>query len=137
MSTKTKKESRQTITIQEDIYERARALAYSKGRRLKEWANEILLMEVEKDEFLKRYAPNLSLINITETSLLIRDTKLSRTAEIIIKDCELVCLLEQDEKKAKDCIHTRFALALPEVGKLNLNLKNRSESKANPHQLSE
>ncbi|HXG08133.1 MAG TPA: hypothetical protein VNI77_12500 [Nitrososphaera sp.] len=119
---KPKRPSRQTVVIYEDIHKKAKAKAEQKKMTLQDYVNEVLLMNIEKDEFLKDYAPSLSLDAMTETSLFIKDARKDRTAEVVIKDSQLVCYLDE----SNDCDHVHFALALPELGKLNIKRPQKS-----------
>ncbi|AIF85413.1 hypothetical protein NTE_03385 [Candidatus Nitrososphaera evergladensis SR1] len=108
------------VEFYKSVYEIAQKAAEAKGKSLKDFVNDIVLMSVEKDEFLKRYAPSLSFAGRTETSLFVKDDMKDRTAEIVIKDSQLICYLDE----SNDCEHVHFALALPELGTLNIKQKS-------------
>lgn len=63
-----------TIAIEEVIYSKVKQKAAEKGAELKRFVNDVLMMVVEKDEFLKQYAPSLSLDGMTEDALHIKDS---------------------------------------------------------------
>ena len=108
------------VAIMESIYELIKKKAEQKGQPIVQYVNEVLLMNIEKDDFLKTYAPYLSLAGHYENTLLIHDDKLQRNAEIIMRDGKLYCTLHEGEDT---CIHIAFALALPEIAKLKKNGK--------------
>lgn len=99
-----------------EIYDRL-AKIYRKektDKSLTQWISDKLLMVLEKDEFLKNYAPFLSKVAIDGNSVILRDEKLQRLVEIIYRDNKFWC--DADEKEC--CVHVHFALALPELAEL-------------------
>jgi hypothetical protein len=107
---------RHNLTVTAEIYERVSKI-YKKektDKSLTQWISDKLLMVLEKDEFLKSYAPFLSKIAVNENSVILRDEKLQRLVEIIYRNNKFWC--DVDEKEC--CAHVHFALALPELVKL-------------------
>lgn len=80
------------------------------------FVNELLSDVIEKDEFLQKYAPTLSLEGHSYNVLFIRDAKRKALAEIYRHDSKIKCAL----CNTFDCEHVHFALAVPEVAKLRL-----------------
>lgn len=80
------------------------------------FVNDLLGDILDKDEFLQRYAPMLSLEGYSYNCLYIKDAKRQVTAEIYRYDNKIKCTLDE----SFDCEHVRFALAIPEVAKLGL-----------------
>jgi hypothetical protein len=117
-----KRKSRKMVAIEDNIYERAKAHAASKKKDLQKYVNEILFMNLEKDEFLKEWAPNFS-ATVGPNSIYVYDNKEKRTAEVVIKDGKLICF----EHESNDCEHIHFALALPELGEVAYQLKRLAE----------
>jgi len=113
-----KRKNRQMIAIpNKELYERAKTKALEKGLTLQAYVNTMLNLNIEKDEFLKHYAPHLS-ATVGEDSIYVKDSKRGgRTAEIVLRDGKLVCYLDEDS----DCEHIKFAIALPEIARLHLN----------------
>lgn len=109
----TKSKRKPTVAIEEVIYSKAKAKAEEKGLTLQDYVNETVLLNVEKDEFLKRYAPYIEKINVGQT-LVLRDHKINKVIEIFLKNNTLYC--SHDE--SGDCMHIHFALAIPEIAKL-------------------
>ena len=81
------------------------------------WVNDLLEDVIEKDEFLKLYAPFLTVIDIIDNIIYLRDAKLKRSVEVYLKHQQLYC--EYD--KNFNCKHIHYAFAIPEIAKLNLN----------------
>lgn len=105
-----------TVGLMPQLYERAKETAARKGSTLQEYVNDVILMTIEKDALMARLAPNLSLVGKSPTSLLIRDEKQNRTAEIVLHDSRLECYLCEKN----DCPHIEYAKMLPELGHLNI-----------------
>ncbi|MEW6605441.1 MAG: hypothetical protein AB1351_12245 [Thermoproteota archaeon] len=80
------------------------------------YVNDILGDILEKDEFLQKYAPMLSLEGYSYNCLYIKDEKRHATAEIYRHDNQIKCALDD----SFECEHVHFALAIPEVAKLGL-----------------
>lgn len=81
------------------------------------YVNDLLEYILDKDEFLKVYAPSISLIGIQDNVIFLKDNNLKNNIiEIYLKDRELYC---QYDKK-QDCKHIKYAFAIPEIAKLNL-----------------
>ncbi len=113
MSMKDKQKRNPTVAIEEATYQKVKNKAKEKGLTLVDYVNETLLLNVEKDNFLKNYAPYIEKISVGET-LVLRDHKTGKLAEVYLKNNKMFC--NQDE--ADDCIHIHFALALPELALL-------------------
>jgi hypothetical protein len=80
------------------------------------FVNELLHEILEKDEFLKHYAPFLSEEGCTRDTLYIKDYKENKTTEIHFNDEKLHCSLCQSSA----CFHIQFAMATPRVAKLSI-----------------
>lgn len=107
---------RHNLTVTSEVYDRVAKL-YKKDKSdksLTQWISSKLLMILEKDEFLKSYAPFLSKVAIDGNSVVLRDEKLKRLVEITYRDNKFWC--DVDEKDC--CVHVHFALALPELAEL-------------------
>src|SRR5262245_58803648 len=104
-----------TVAIREDVHRMAKAKATAKGVSIVDFVNDLIQMNIEKDDFLRLYyGEYLSMVGYHQSSLFIKDTKRGRTAEIFIKDNRLFCTLDEND----DCVHIHFALAQPEIAKL-------------------
>ena len=70
-----------------------------------------------KHEIFSKYAPFMEKISIDQDRIIIKDNKKNRIVEVILKDGELLCLLDE----RKDCIHIGFVYSIPEMYKLTNN----------------
>jgi hypothetical protein len=102
-----------TVAIKDDVYEKAKGKAAEKGLTLVDYVNDTILQSVEKEAFLKAYAPYIEKISAGDT-IILRDNKIKKIVEVYLKDTKLHC--SNDE--GHDCIHVHYTLGLPEVGKL-------------------
>ena len=66
---------------------------------------------MSKHEAFAKQAPFMEKISIDSDRVLIKDNKRNRIAEVILRNGELRCLL--DEKI--DCVHIGFVYSIPEV----------------------
>jgi len=88
------------------------------------FVNELLHEILEKDEFLRHYAPFLSEEGCTRDTLYIKDYKENKITEIHFHDEKLHCSLCE----SSSCFHIQFAMATPRVAKLNI--KNQASDEA-------
>ncbi len=102
-----------TVAIRDDVYEKAKSKAAEKGLTLVDYVNETILQNVEKDTFLKNYAPHIEKISTGDT-IILRDNKIKKIVEVYLKENKMHC--SNDE--GHDCIHVHFALGLSEIGRL-------------------
>jgi len=100
--------------VRQQIYEKIQKKAEEKKITLVDYVNDMLLLNVEKDDFLKEYAPFLNKIAVDGDTVILRDEKLKKIVEIIYKNNEFSCSVHEEN----DCIHIHFALALPEIAKI-------------------
>jgi len=84
--------------------------------------DDMVTREIENSEFLKRTAPTLFLLGITEENVMIRDTSNSqkRIAEIVVHNGKYVCLLD----KSDSCKHIKYMMILPESVKFKDQVKS-------------
>ncbi|MGD1837728.1 MAG: hypothetical protein ACPKPY_06685 [Nitrososphaeraceae archaeon] len=78
------------------------------------YVNDLLANLLERDDFLNSYNPNISVIDISNNILYLKDGK--RTIEIFPKNNELYCSYDD----SFDCKHIKYSFAIPEVSKLDL-----------------
>ena len=103
-----------TIEIHQETYDRLNEKAQEKQTTLKGFVNELLLLNLEKDEFLSKYAPMIQYIGITDNKITLRDSKKNQLTDVFKKNNSLYCTLDD----STDCIHIHYVLALPELGKI-------------------
>lgn len=105
-----------TLSIKEEIFNKIE-IKYNKlapKESITSWVSDYLLMNIEKDEFLKEYAPFLEKIGINDNRLTIRDSKTNKLTDVFLKNKKLFCSLDESD----DCLHIHYVLALPELAKL-------------------
>jgi len=108
-----------TVDIFKTNYNILKDKAEVKRYSIKEYINKILELAIQKDKFLERYAPFLSVNNFIDdrVTLIDRNPKTKwKYIDVKVRDHQLIC--EPEEKT--DCIHCHFVWAIPEVAKLNL-----------------
>ena len=62
-------------------------------------------------EAFAKHAPYIEKLSIDQNRVVLQDNKRNRIAEVLLKEGELQCLL--DEKS--DCVHVGFVYSLPEL----------------------
>lgn len=72
---------------------------------------------LDKDDFLKMYAPYISVIEVVENILYLKGTKIDKTVKIYLKDNKLNCSVDS----TFDCNHIHYAFAIQEIAPLKLN----------------
>lgn len=100
-----------TVEIYKENYQYFKEHAIKKKREIKEYINEILELNVKKDEMLQKYILHIEKIGVTNDVLYIKDHKKNKIIEVRIMDGELSC-------SDNDPIYLQFAWALPELGRL-------------------
>lgn len=104
------------MTVKEEIYNVLLEYHRKSNTNLKfnPWVSEYLLLNIEKDDFLKRYAPHIEKMSLQGNILLLKDHKRNQYAEIEYKDNTVWCRLDESDS----CIHVHYAFALPELARL-------------------
>lgn len=81
------------------------------------FVNDLLQDVIEKDNFLKVYAPSLQVLDIHDNVLMLMDSHhKNKVIEVYLKDGELWC----SDDRSQTCRHVRFCFAVPDVARLNL-----------------
>ena len=70
-------------------------------------------------ETFAKHAPYMEKLSIDQNRVVLKDNKRNRIAEVMLKEGELQCLL--DEKS--DCVHVGFVYSLPELYNMNNRVK--------------
>jgi hypothetical protein len=70
-------------------------------------------------ETFARHAPYMEKLSIDQNRVVLKDNKRNRIAEVMLKEGELQCLL--DEKS--ECVHVGFVYSLPELYNMNNKIK--------------
>ena len=95
-----------------DVYEKSRKELELKG--ITSFSGYLTSMMEEmmiKYEAFAKHAPFIQKIAIDQNRVILKDNKCNRIVEVLLKDQELQCLL--DEKS--DCVHVGFVYSLPEL----------------------
>ena len=116
-----------SITVSEGVYKRFFEVyeKNKKGLQLKgiaSFSGYLTSMMEEmmiKDEVFARYSPFIEKIAVDQNRVILKDNKRNRIAEILLKNGELQCLL--DEKS--DCVHVGFVYSMPELYRIINNNK--------------
>ena len=77
-----------------------------------------------KYEAFAKHAPYMEKLSIDQNRVVLQDNKRNRIAEVLLKEGELHCLL--DEKS--DCVHVGFVYSLPEIYNQNNGIKGSIRS---------
>lgn len=111
-----------TVDIQRPLHAKITKKSQEKNMSIRKFVNEILNKEIENDEFLKRVVPAITLIQITENDILLRDksTKSVKIIQITIRNDMYWC----DDHKSSNCQHIRYIMILPDCVKFKHRIKN-------------
>ena len=102
--------------IDQNVYESLANEAERTDQSLRKYVNEQLAMRVEKEKFMRRYMPKLKKLAFDEGILFIKDSEEQDIAKIGLsrKEGLVHCTLCDSDT----CIHVMYALAMPELGRL-------------------
>ena len=64
-----------------------------------------------KDEVFATHSPFIEKIAVDQNRVILKDNKQNRIAEVLLKNGELQCLLDE----RSDCVHVGFVYSLPEL----------------------
>ncbi len=108
-----------SITVSENVYKKFFDV-YAKSRKelelkgITSFSGYLTSMMEEmmiKYEAFAKHAPFIQKIAIDQNRVILKDNKCNRIVEVLLKDQELQCLL--DEKS--DCVHVGLVYSLPEL----------------------
>jgi hypothetical protein len=119
-----------SITVSENVYNKFYKVCEKnkKGLELKgitSFSGYLTSMTEQmmlKYEAFAKHAPYMEKIAIDQNRVILKDNKRNRIAEVLLKDGELQCLLDE---KSSDCVHVGFVYSLPELDYLNNTIKAR------------
>lgn len=84
----------------------------SEDKKLSSWVLEIILQAIEKEKWVKSYAPHLSYVGINKNGVLLRDRHLKDSiVEVKLLDNRLWCQICRE----KNCMHVYFTMSRPEL----------------------
>lgn len=119
------KEGFSVVTITQKAHDKAKQRYNQKvkseklSKSFSKYVNDLIMEEVEADETLSLSAPFMEKVGLEGNSIMIKDNKIGRIAEVQVHGKELICML--DDKK--DCVHVGYAYAIPEVYRLMADRK--------------
>ncbi|HYG00411.1 MAG TPA: hypothetical protein VD815_09980 [Candidatus Saccharimonadales bacterium] len=114
-----------TVNITDQVYHRAKSLVQKKGGTFTDFVNDTLSSYIDRDRFVKMYAPHITEDYVSNNAIYLNDLKLNKTAIVILKEypdsdlensgfyafCE-IC-------ESDSCIHVRHVLATGSILKLS------------------
>lgn len=102
------------VDLERPLHEKLKKSAETKNISLRKYVNELLVMNLEKEEFMSKYAPMIQYISAQDNKIILKDNKKNQFTEVFKKNSNLYCTLDE----STDCIHIHYVLALPELGKI-------------------
>lgn len=106
-----------TVDIYKENYDILKETADKERLPIVQYINNMLALNIEKDRFLRQYAPGWEVQRPIEGDrIAFLNTKTRQFADVFVRDGELRCALD----KSTDCIHTHYAWALPELARINV-----------------
>lgn len=106
-----------TVEIYIENYEKIKQRAIRKRLNIKEYMNDFLQVYLEKEEFLSRVAPSLSLDSYEGNRITLKDIKKKVLVDVYYINGELQCEVDQ----SNNCLHTKFIWMIPEISKIKTN----------------
>ncbi|GKS60857.1 hypothetical protein YTPLAS21_03150 [Candidatus Nitrosocosmicus sp.] len=106
-----------TVEIFLENYEKMKKRAIQKRLNIKEYINDFLQVYLEKEEFLARVAPSLSVDSYEGNRITLKDIKKKILVDVFYVNGELQC--ESDQ--TNNCIHTKFIWMIPEISRIKTN----------------
>ena len=106
-----------TVEIFVENYEKMKQRAIRKRLNIKEYVNDFLQGYLEKEEFLARVAPSLSVDSYQGNRITLKDVKKKILVDVFYVNGELQCEADQ----SNNCIHTKFIWMIPEISKIKTN----------------
>lgn len=106
-----------TVEIFLENYEKMKKGAIQKRLNIKEYINDFLQVYLEKEEFLARVAPSLSVDSYEGNRITLKDVKKKILVDVFYVNGELQC--ESDQ--TNNCIHTKFIWMIPEISRIKTN----------------
>jgi hypothetical protein len=116
-----------SITVSEHVYNKFFRV-YEKNKKgleikgIRSFSGYLTSMMEEmmlRYETFARHAPYMEKLSIDQNRVVLKDNKRNRIAEVILREGELQCLL--DEKS--ECVHVGFVYSLPELYNMNNKIK--------------
>ena len=102
-----------TVEIEKNTYLKLIKNADTTNISIRKFVNKLVEDNFSKDEFLRKVAPKLSLLDFASDSISIKDSsvKKDRLATVKIREGRLWCDLDE----MYDCGHIHYVLTLPQL----------------------
>lgn len=110
------KKEKTTVYISHPTYPSIKVEAEAQRYSVKEYINKILEQHLEKQEFLSKVVPDLSLdsLDYEINKVVIKDSRLGRLHNVYFRNFQMEC----ETCRSSDCLHTRYAFTLDEIYRL-------------------
>jgi len=110
------KKKKTTVYISHPTYPLIKAEAEAQRYSVKEYINRILEQHLEKQEFLSKVVPDLSLdsLDYEINKVVIKDSRLGRLHNVYFRNFQMEC----ETCRSSDCLHTRYAFTLDDIYRL-------------------
>jgi hypothetical protein len=124
-----------SITVSENVYNKLFGV-YERSKReleLKGITSFSGYLTSMMEEMMNRYevfakqAPFIEKVSIDRDRVIVKDNRKGRIAEVLLKDGELRCLLDE----RVDCVHVGFVYSMPELYRIIKNKSVRAPSSIN------
>ena len=99
-----------------EVYENLKREADRADVSFRKYTNDQLALRVEKERFMRSYMPKLSKLAFSEGILFIEDKDVQEIAKVGLSRKE--GLVHCNFCDSESCVHIMFAMALPELGRL-------------------
>jgi hypothetical protein len=108
-----------SITVSENVYKKFFEI-YEKNKKELElkgitsfsgYLTSMMEEMMMKYEVFAKHAPFMEKLAIDQNRVIVKDNKRNRIAEVLLKNGELQCLLDE----RSDCVHVGFVYSLPET----------------------
>src|SRR5919197_6113506 len=112
-----------SITVSENVYkhffkvyeEKNKKLAIKGIRSFSGYLTSMMEEMMLRYEAFAKHAPYMEKLSIGQNRVVLKDNKRNRIAEVMLKEGELQCLLDE----RADCVHIGFVYSLPELYNMN------------------
>ena len=109
--------ARKSLSVLNEVFNlmKLKYIAEKPEKSFTKWVSDYLLMNIERDVFLSKYAPFISKIGVTDNVMYLKDSKKNKVIEIRIVNGIL-------QSNDDDPIYTQYAISMPELSRLNKKL---------------
>jgi len=124
-----------SITVSENVYNKFFGV-YERSKRELElkgitsfsgYLTSMMEEMMNRYEIFAKQAPFIEKVSIDQDRVIVKDNRKGRIAEVLLKDGELRCLLDE----RVDCVHVGFVYSMPELYRIIKNKSVRAPSSIN------